>query len=124
MDQQKEFHPFCESKYARHLLTLTVAKREEKGKGIHCSAHSTDLLDLLDLVLQKPVKEWTIEDVKVWVTVQSDAETAEKLRWEEFNGPALLLLNEKVLLNHPCNLKGGLASNLACAIEKLKEPGK
>ena len=51
-----------------------------------------------------------------------DEKEAQKLKEQEVDGSALLLLTKKDLVKHPYNIAGGPAANLASAIEKLRAP--
>ena len=72
--------------------------------------------------MPKVVSDWTIAHVIEWARQIVDEKHALKLKEQEVNGSALLLLTEEKLVKKPYKIAGGPAANLAAAIEKLRAP--
>jgi len=68
------------------------------------------------------VMAWSKEDVHKWIVneLKLDADDADKLREQEVDGEALLVLTEEKLIKPPYELPGGAATKLASAVAKLK----
>jgi carbonic anhydrase len=76
----------------------------------------------MEVSKEKPVQQWTIEEVVIWAAKFIETENASKLKGQEVDGKALLNLNVASL--ERCGIPVGPASILAKEIEKLRGPTK
>ena len=88
-------------------------KQKKKKKVFGCRNYSY-------ILVPKVVSDWTIAHVIEWARQIVDEKHALKLKEQEVNGSALLLLTEEKLRSIGIPL--GPAAKLAAAIEKLRAP--